>query len=189
MKLRNAWSHFLTITLHKLIVMKLCFRVGLYRQGLLHDLSKYTPIEFLSGVRYYQGDRSPNAAERMERGYSAAWLHHKGRNPHHYEYWIQVNQKTGEWEGVKMPLRYVLEMVCDRIAASKVYNRDSYTDRIPLDYYLRVNEKKRLHPETRVLLEQLLTMLAEQGEDRTIAYMRQLLTCHRHRSQRFRFRS
>ncbi len=125
MKLRNAWSHFLTITLHKLIVMKLCFRVGLYRQGLLHDLSKYTPIEFLNGARYYQGDRSPNAAERMERGYSAAWLHHKGRNPHHYEYWIQVNQKTGEWEGVKMPLRYVLEMVCDRIAASKVYNRGS----------------------------------------------------------------
>lgn len=171
----NALHHFITITSHKMIVMDLCFKTGLYRQGLLHDLSKYSPIEFMTGIRYYQGDRSPNAAERNEKGYSAAWLHHKGHNPHHYEYWIEVNRSTGEWEGVKMPLRYVMEMVCDRIAASKVYNKGAYTDDTPLAYYLRVNEGKRLHPETKALLEHLLRLLSAKGERHTIAYMRHLL--------------
>ena len=76
----NWRGHFTTITTHKLRVMKYCFRVGLYRQGLLHDLSKYGPTEFLVGVKYYQGNRSPNEVERLDKGYSAAWLHHKGRN-------------------------------------------------------------------------------------------------------------
>lgn len=60
----HPWKHFKTITKHKLLVMHYCFRAGLYRQGLLHDLSKYSPVEFLVGCKYYQGDRSPNNAER-----------------------------------------------------------------------------------------------------------------------------
>ena len=89
----NALRHFGTITKHKLLVMKACFQVGLYRQGLLHDLSKYGWTEFRVGCRYYQGTRSPNNAEREEKGYSSAWLHHKGRNKHHYEYWIDMREK------------------------------------------------------------------------------------------------
>ena len=49
-------------------VMKACFQVGLYRQGLLHDPSKYGWTEFRVGCRYYQGTRSPNNAEREEKG-------------------------------------------------------------------------------------------------------------------------
>ena len=71
------WKHLKTINHHKMLVMKGCFRVGLYKQGLLHDLSKYMPSEFLVGCKYYQGDVSPNNAEREDRGYSSAWLHHK----------------------------------------------------------------------------------------------------------------
>ena len=82
---KNAWHHFLTITHHKLVVMGGCFRVGLWKQGLLHDLSKYSWEEFRTGVLYYQGNRSPNAAEKEEKGFSRAWLHHKGRNKHHFE--------------------------------------------------------------------------------------------------------
>lgn len=88
--LKNGWNHFQTITEHKCLVMKECFKVGLYKQGLLHDLSKYTPEEFRTGVLYFQGNRSPNAAEKEKMGYSGAWLHHKGRNKHHYEYWIDL---------------------------------------------------------------------------------------------------
>ena len=76
----NAWKHFCTITHHKNLVLVGCFKIGLYRQGLLHDLSKYSPTEFLVGCKYYQGTMSPNNAERKEKGYSLAWLHHKGRN-------------------------------------------------------------------------------------------------------------
>ena len=80
----HPWLHLKTITRHKLLVMHYCFRIGLYKQGLLHDLSKYSPVEFLVGCKYYQGDRSPNNAEREETGLSLSWLHHKGRNRHHY---------------------------------------------------------------------------------------------------------
>lgn len=83
----NFFGHLSTINHHKWLVMQHCFKVGLYRQGLLHDLSKYSPVEFLAGVKYYQGFESPNNAERRAIGYSRAWLHHKGRNKHHLEYW------------------------------------------------------------------------------------------------------
>jgi len=90
----NIKGHFETITRHKLLVMKYCFACGLYEQGLAHDLSKYSPTEFIPGCIYYQGDHSPNEAERKARGYTSAWLHHKGRNKHHLEYWIDYSTTT-----------------------------------------------------------------------------------------------
>lgn len=87
----HAIKHFKTITHHKILVAKGCFRVGLYRQGLLHDMSKYSPSEFLVGCKYYQGFRSPNDAERRAKGYSSSWLHHKGRNKHHFDYWLDYS--------------------------------------------------------------------------------------------------
>lgn len=170
----NIWKHFKTITYHKYLVMKGCFKVGLYRQGLMHDLSKYSPGEFWVGVRYYQGDRSPNNAEREDIGYSSAWLHHKGRNKHHYEYWIDYSTKniSGGMCPAPMPTRYVVEMLMDRIAASKVYNKNHYTDSSPWEYYLIGRESAPIHPDTRILLEKLLLMLAKEGEDATFSYIR-----------------
>ena len=166
-------SHLRPINHHKLLVMKHCFRVGLYRQGLLHDLSKYSPVEFSAGAKYYQGDRSPNEIERKERGYSAAWLHHKGRNKHHLEYWIDYDPGPGHrMTGMEMPVNYVAEMFCDRVAASKTYRGKAYRDGDPLDYYLASRDHYLIHPSTRALLERLLGMLAEEGEDRTFAYIR-----------------
>ena len=60
----KALKHFITITHHRHLVRKGCFKVGLYWQGLTHDLSKFSPTEFLMGIQYYQGDRSPNNAEK-----------------------------------------------------------------------------------------------------------------------------
>ena len=172
----KAVQHFCTITRHKILVMKECFRVGLYRQGLLHDLSKYSWAEFSVGCRYYQGDRSPNNAEREEKGLSLAWLHHKGRNKHHYEYWIDIsNHKEEGLVGNKMPLRYVAEMVCDRIAACEVYKGKAYTSAAPLEYYEYTKNYITIHPRTRALLEKLLHMLKDQGEEATFAYLRKLL--------------
>lgn len=170
----KAWKHLKTITYHKYLVMQGCFKVGLYYQGIMHDLSKYTPSEFLVGARYYQGDRSPNNAEREQLGYSSAWLHHKGRNKHHYEYWIDYStrNKSGQMAPVPMPDRYVIEMLMDRIAASKVYKREKYTDRSPLEYYLSGKEPAPIHEKTRRMLEKLLYMLAQDGEEKTYAYIR-----------------
>ena len=174
----KAIRHFQTITKHKIYVMRECFRVGLYRQGLLHDLSKYSWTEFRIGCRYYQGTRSPNNAEREEKGYSSAWLHHKGRNKHHYEYWIDYNVNAGKdgriLTGMKMPVRYVAEMFIDRVAASKNYMKEKYTNQAPLEYYEKGAARlgKMIHPETAELLHQLLKMLAEEGEEKTCSYIR-----------------
>lgn len=113
-------EHFQTITYHRRLVRQGCFRVGLYWQGLTHDLSKYSLTEFLVGAKYFQGDCSPNNAEKEKKGYSSSWLHHKGRNKHHFEYWIDYSMPGSEGPlliGMKMPLRYVVEMFMDRIAA------------------------------------------------------------------------
>ena len=174
-RLKNGWNHFRTITEHKWVVMQGCFKVGLYRQGLMHDLSKYSPSEFIPGVKYYQdGHRSPNNAQREDEGVSKAWLHHKGRNKHHFEYWIDydVDGSRTVLAGMKMPVKYVAEMFCDRIAASRIYNKEKYKDSDPLDYYIKGLGHYIMHPETDALLHKLLQMLADKGEEYTFEYIK-----------------
>ena len=168
-------GHFRTITKHRHAVIRNCRRAGILWQGLRHDLSKYSPTEFIPGVKYYVGTRSPNELERADKGYSAAWLHHKGRNRHHFEYWSDYNPVERRVGPVKMPLRYVIEMVCDRMAASRIYLGDKYTDASALDYFVHGKTHRVIHPETSDLCERLLTMLADEGEEKTFAYMRRLL--------------
>ena len=160
---------------HRFLVLRHCWRVGLYRQGLTHDLSKFSPVEFAAGARYYQGKRSPNEIERREMGYSAAWLHHKGRNRHHLEYWIAYAADGSGMCGMKMPLNYVLEMFCDRVAASKTYRGAAYRDSDPYDYYARSVDHYIIHPETAQTLEYLLRVLRDEGEDRAFAEARRML--------------
>lgn len=182
----HAIRHFKTITYHKLLVVEGCFRVGLYRQGLLHDMSKYSPTEFLVGCKYYQGFQSPNNAERLTRGYSSAWLHHKGRNKHHFEYWIDYSiRKPGHpIEGMRMPRRYVAEMLMDRIAASKVYNGENYTDHDPLEYFLKGKAHYMLHPKTEREIEGLLRMLDQRGEEYLYGYVKNVYLAPLHRDFR-----
>lgn len=168
----NALGHFKTITKHRHKVMKHCFKAGIGLQGMRHDLSKYTPIEFLNGAKYYDGTRSPNELEREDKGYSEAWLHHKGRNRHHFEYWNDYSPILKRNAPVKMPLKYVVEMFCDRVAASKTYLGDKYTDEYPLAYFERGRDHRLIHPETSDLLEKLLTMLRDEGEEKTFKYIK-----------------
>jgi hypothetical protein len=165
-------KHFITVSCHRHRVMRHCFLVGIGWQGLFHDLSKYSPTEFFPGARYYQGTRSPNEMERETIGYSLAWMHHKGRNRHHFEYWNDVNPASKMYEPVKMPLRFVKEMFCDRVAASKIYRGKDYTDEDALNYLLRGNARKKMHPATADLLEDWLRRLATDGEKATFAHIR-----------------
>ena len=168
----QPWKHFRTITKHRHAVIRHCFKAGIGWQGLGHDLSKYSPVEFWNSSKFYQGDRSPNDKERIVRGYSLSWLHHKGRNRHHFEYWNDINIQTKMYEPVKMPTRYVKEMFCDRVAASKIYQGENYTDAHPLAYFQRGNARKKMHPATADLLEDWLAMLAEKGERETFAHIK-----------------
>ena len=180
-------GHLKTITLHRLLVCKGCFKIGLYRQGLMHDLSKYLPTEFLNGVKYYQGFRSPNNAEREDKGYSEAWLHHKGRNKHHFEYWIDFVGEGHNHKAVMMPMRmpdnYIAEMFVDRVSACKVYLRDAYLDKSAYRYYKNGDITSLIHPYTRVLLETWLIMLAKKGEDYTYSWIKRFLKMPKERRE------
>ena len=88
MIIKNVIKHLILITKHKWVVFKLCCKVGIPWRGLVHDLSKYSPTEFFESIKYYTGTHSPITGEKQDKGYSEAWLHHKGRNKHHSEYWI-----------------------------------------------------------------------------------------------------
>lgn len=167
-------KHFRTITKHRHAVIKHCFKAGIGIQGLFHDLSKYGPTEFIPGALYYQGTRSPNEGEREEKGFSKAWMHHKGRNRHHFEYWTDYDFKTKTMKGMPMPDRYIIEMFCDRVAASKIYQGKAYTAESSLKYFEngRLRRGDLIHETTSDKLEFLLKMLANEGEEKTFAYIR-----------------
>ena len=163
--IKNFFGHLTTINEHRFLVMKHCFRVGLYKQGLTHDLSKYSPTEFIPGVKYFQGDRSPNNAQREHEGYSSAWLHHKGRNKHHPEYWVDwaLPQKA-----IIMPYKYAVEMVCDKMAAGIVYNGKDWKQDTQIKYYMKERETSIVHPQIDKFLLEIFTQVSEQGIDKTL---------------------
>ncbi len=167
------FKHLRTVTKHRRLVRKLCFKCGLIWQGLTHDLSKFSRAEFIPGAKFYQGDKSPQVKEREVYGYSAAWLHHKGRNKHHFEYWVDYYK--GEKVYVEMPARYLAEMICDRIAACKVYLKDKYTDASPLEYFEGKTDKAGMNAKTCEDLRYFLTMLKEQGEKYMLKELKQFV--------------
>ncbi len=168
----KVFKHFKTITNHKILVMKGCFRIGLYKQGLLHDMSKYSPTEFVVGCKFYQGVRSPNNAEREAKAYSEAWMHHKGRNKHHYEYWTDYSIDGRGIVPVPMPRKYVAEMFVDRVSASKIYEKENYDQTKPLEYFIKGKVHYHMAVQTSEELEMLLRMLAGKGEKVTCQYIK-----------------
>ena len=165
-------KHFITITKHRHLVMHYCFKCGLIKQGLLHDLSKYGITEFWRGAKYYDGKKSPHHNERAAIGYSLAWMHHKGRNKHHVDYWIDDNPITKRIEPVIMPNKYIAESICDRIAASKNYNKMDFKPQMVLDYFNNEKERLIIHDEVRKKIEFLLNYYVENGQKALFKYMK-----------------
>lgn len=155
-------AHFMTVCKHKAVVFNECRKCGLFWRGFTHDLSKFSPAEFLPSARYFQGDKSPIEAEKAEKGYSAAWMHHKGHNPHHWEYWVDYGP-NGEIIANQIPYKYVVEMVCDWIGAGKVYNKGNWTQNDPIDYYNKVRAGRYFHPKTEALIILFLTCIRDDG--------------------------
>lgn len=173
--MNKALGHFMTITHHRHLVIKHCAKSGILFQGLFHDLSKYSPTEFLHGIKYYTGKKSPNEGERAEYGFSYAWLHHKGRNKHHFEYWTDYNPPERAVLPVKMPAKYLAEMFCDRVAASKTYQGANYTNEHPLTYFDNGMAKNFMHPKTAEKLREILVVLAEKGEREAFSAVRDIV--------------
>ena len=172
MFLHNCTGHLSTVLKHRHMVMKHCFKAGIFMRGITHDISKFSPTEFIQGVKYFQGNRSPNESEREDIGYSKAWMHHKGRNKHHFEYWTDYSTVTKRLEPVPMPDEFIFEMFCDRVAASKIYNKEKYNNSMPLEYFLKAKKNRIIEKKTAEKLEFLLRLLAEKGEEETFRFIR-----------------
>lgn len=126
----------------------------------MHDLSKYSPEEFWEGVKYYQGDYSPIRKCKQVNGYSRAWLHHKGRNKHHYEYWYDYAAPTVT---PMIPFKYYLEMVCDSLAAGMTYQGKEWNQHYQLTYWNRVKDTAIMDPKLFKLLEKTYKVLDKEG--------------------------
>lgn len=164
MILKNIVKHFILITHHKWVVFKLCCKIGMPWRGLVHDLSKYSPTEFCESVKYYVGTHSPIREARKANGYSKAWLHHKGRNKHHTEYWIDYAspEKTPV-----MPYKYAAEMICDKLAAGITYQGDKWTKEYELDYWKNERDKVEINPKLKDFVTAVMTEVAQNGINKT----------------------
>lgn len=173
--MNKFFGHLKTVIKHKHWVRKYCFMCGLYKQGLTHDLSKFSPAEFIPGVKYFSGKCSPNDLEREEKGYSGAWLHHKGRNRHHWEYWRDIKKGEGYF-AVEMPLKYTAEMLCDRIAACRVYHGKDYKQGDAYDYFIKGKiAPNEMNPKTAKQLTVWLEAVRDEGEKKTLSRIKKEL--------------
>ena len=162
--IQMAWKHFKTVCKHKWIVFKECCACGIFWQGLVHDMSKFGFTEFVASARHFQGDRSPIDAEKEAIGYSMAWLHHKGHNKHHWEYWTDFDS-NGQVVANAIPFKYIVEMVCDWIGAGKTYSEEKWTQAEPLNYFNKVRAGRHFHPETEKVIMTLLGVIYYCGLD------------------------
>ncbi len=153
-------KHLGLVNKHRFEVFKLCCKCGLFWRGLTHDLSKYSPTEFWESVKYFSGDHSPIVESRRVNGYSLAWIHHKNRNKHHLEYWFDRENA----QQMIIPYKYVVESLCDKIAATKCYKKKEYKPYMVLDYYNRVDCHIPANPKIHSFFKTVLTDLANNGE-------------------------
>ena len=156
----NTFKHFHKVCTHKKWVFYYCCRVGIPIQGILHDLSKFSPVEFWESVKYYQGTSSPIDACKKEKGYSNAWMHHKGRNKHHYEYWQDDFDHGGK--PIEMPMKYKKEMLCDFLGAGKAYYGKDFNYQKEYEWWLnRKSNPMAMHPNDSEFITKYFKLLCE----------------------------
>ena len=165
MKLKNVIKHFKLITHHKWVVFKLCCKIGEPWRGLMHDLSKYSPTEFWESANYYVGNHTPITEAKRTKGYSKAWLHHKGRNKHHTEYWVD---HTAPEATPVIPYPYAAEMICDKLAAGMIYQGKKWTKEYELAYWEKERKMVEVNPKIENFITAVMTEVAKQGIDKTL---------------------
>ena len=166
--IKNVLGHTRNIITHKWWVFYYACRLGIPFRGFMHDWSKFSPIEFFESVKYYQGSSSPIPACKEANGYSLAWQHHKGHNPHHYEYWIDNIDNGGT--PIKMPYKYVLEMIADYLAAGKTYQKENFTFKSEYEWWKSQRQLRNMHEDTKMFLDIVFSYLMMYGFDGDLIY-------------------
>ena len=159
--MNKFFGHLKTVCKHKYWVWYYMSKCGHGWRGLWHDMSKFSPTEFWESVKYYSGTRSPIDACKEENGISMAWMHHKGRNPHHYEYWQDNFDKGGEAK--EMPWKYKVEMICDYLGAARAYMGKNFSYAAELEWWNnKIKQPRRQHFNDVAFVSRVLTQLAHE---------------------------
>ena len=158
-KIKNIFLHFNKICKHKFWVGYYCFKMGIPWRGITHDLSKFSPVEFWEGVKYYQGTSSPIDACKADKGYSKAWLHHKGRNDHHYEYWEDNFDQGGK--SLQMPFPCVCELIADYLGAGRAYMGKNFSYEAEYEWWKnKMSKPLAMDPRTKYFINLILSELS-----------------------------
>lgn len=182
--IKNTFLHFGKICKHKWWVFYYCCKAGIPWRGIKHDMSKFSPVEFWESVRYYQGNRSPIDACKEENGVSKAWMHHKGHNTHHYEYWQDNFDKGGH--PVQMPYKDAVEMLCDYLGAGRAYMGKNFTYQSEYAWWeKKISNPIAMHPQTKTFIDTCLNYLSDSAEyfpdsNRTILNRQDLHALYEH---------
>ena len=171
----KVFKHFILITKHKWYVFKNCCKARLFWRGLKHDLSKYSFVEFWESVRYFTGDKSPIDNCKKAKGYSKAWMHHKGRNTHHYEYYVD-NCDNGDI-AIQMPFKDAVELICDYLGAGQAYMKKNFSYEAEYEWWQNKKSKPLLmHNQTKIFIEKCLFELKNNpNNDKNILNKKNLL--------------
>jgi len=175
--IKNIIGHTKTIVKHRWIVFKLACKAGIPWRGFVHDLSKFSPTEFWEGVKYFVGTHSPITEAKKYKGYSDAWLHHRGRNKHHLEYWVDYDINT---IAPVIPYKYIVEKVCDDLSAGIVYNGKNWTPDVEYNYYMKQREVVLINPKIDNFLTDVYFQVKENGIDKTITKKNMKLLYKKH---------
>lgn len=143
------FKYFKTICIHKWYVFVECYKLGIIWQGIIHDMSKFSPSEFFASAKYYNGDGN-------DYKYQLAWLHHKSHNKHHWEYWVDWNSSNGEYILTQIPMKYIKEICADMIGASKAYNKGTFNKKEPFLYFIKNCKGWQIKEDDRDLIECIL---------------------------------
>lgn len=165
MKIKNFFKHLNLVNKHRFLVFKLALKAGIPYRGLVHDLSKYSPVEFIESVKYYNGELSPIKVSKEKNGYSKAWLHHKGRNKHHFEYWHDFNAPN---KTPIIPYKYTVEMICDTLAASMIYKGKKWNPSCQIEYFEKRKDKEYINESIKKVLHEVYEEIAKNGVDKVI---------------------
>ena len=163
--IKNIFKHFRTIIVHKYYVFVFACKAGIPFRGLIHDMSKFSLTEFVESVKFYQGDKSPITAAKKANGYSKAWLHHKGRNKHHWQYWYDsmAFDKTP-----LIPYKYTVEMICDTLAAGKTYQGKNWDKSYQLKYWENEQKHVCMNESIKNILTEVYTQVSLNGVNKTL---------------------
>lgn len=159
--LRKFFGHLGTVLTHKWWVFYYACKLGIPWRGIIHDLSKFSPTEFWESVRYWTGTKSPIVECKKAKGYSLAWQHHKGRNSHHYEYWVDNLDRGGT--AIKMPWKDLLELIADYLGAGRAYQGKGFSLESEYKWWKqKESENIQMHIETQDAVTFLLNFFRDQ---------------------------